>query len=132
VTGAFPLDIEREAHMPKAPQTLNEMLAAVPERAVEHAVREDGMLTLVRPKFVSPRFQWLQRLLKRPHFKVKLDAVGSCLWAHMDGARDGFALVEVLRLAFGEKVEPAEERTARFLHQLIEGQFARIKGSQPR
>jgi hypothetical protein len=105
------------------PTTLNEMLAAVPEHAVEHVVREDGLLTLMRPKFVSPRFQWFQRLLKRPHFKVKLDAFGSCLWVHMDGVRDGHALVAILRLAFGEGVEPADERTAQFLLQLAEGRF---------
>jgi len=110
-----------------APKTLNEMLAAVPEHAVEALVREDGLLTLMRPKFVGPRFQWLQRLLKRPHFKVRLDAVGTCLWAHMDGSRNGYALVEILRLAFGEKVEPAEERTAQFLLQLVEGRFITLK-----
>ena len=113
--------------MTKTHPTLNEILTAVPERAVEHVLREDGLFTLLRPKFVSPRFQWLQRLLKRPHFKVKLDAVGTCLWAHLDGTRNGYELVEILRLAFGEKVEPADERTARFLLQLVEGRFATLQ-----
>lgn len=113
--------------MTKPPRTLNEMLAAVPQPAVEHVVREDGLFTLLRPKFTSPRLQWLQRLIKRRHFKVKLDAVGSCLWAHMDGVRTGCELVEILRLAFGEKVEPADERTARFLLQLAEGGFITLK-----
>lgn len=116
--------------MTTSPMTLNEMLAAAPHRAVEHEVREDGLFTLLRPKFLSPRLQWLQRLIKRRHFKVRLDAVGTCLWAHMDGRRNGFELVEILRLAFGEKVEPAEERTARFLHQLVEGHFATVSGSE--
>ena len=107
------------------PKTLNEMLTAIPSHAVEHLVREDGLFTVLRPKFVSPRFQWLQRLLKRPHFKVKLDAVGTCLWAHMDGERDGFALVEILRLAFGDKID--EERTARFLLKLVEGGFISLR-----
>jgi len=35
--------------------------------------------------------------------------------------------VEILRLAFGERVEPADERTAKFLLQLVEGQFVRLK-----
>jgi len=109
-----------------APTTLNELLSTVPERAVEHTVREDGLFTLMRPKFVGPRFQWLQRLLKYPHFKVKLDAVGTCLWAHIDGTRSGYELVEILRLAFGGNVEPADERTARFLLQLVEGRFVRM------
>jgi hypothetical protein len=112
--------------MTKPPRTLDEMLATVPRRAVEHEVREDGLFTLLRPKFMSPRLQWLQRLIKRRHFKVRLDAIGTCLWAHMDGTRNGFELTEIQRLAFGEKVEPAEERTARFLHQLVEGQFATV------
>ncbi len=113
--------------MTKPPRTLNEMLAAVPQPAVEHVVREDGLFTLLRPKFTSPRLQWLQRLITRRHFKVRLDAVGTCLWAHIDGVRTGYELVEILRLAFGEKVEPADERTAKFLLQLVEGQFVRLK-----
>lgn len=113
--------------MTKLPSTQNTLLAAVPVRAVDHLERDGGLLTLVRPKFLSPRLQWIQRLLRRPHFKVRLDAVGSCLWAHMDGTRSGFELVEILRLAFGEKVEPAEERTAKFLLQLAEGRFVNLK-----
>lgn len=108
-------------------KTIEEILGAVPERAVEHVEREEGLVTLLRPKFLSPRLQWFQRLLRRPHFKVKLDAVGTCLWMHMDGQRSGYELTEILRLAFGEKVEPADERTARFLAQLVQGGFARWK-----
>jgi len=85
----------------------------------------------MRPKFVSPRLQWFQRLLKRPHFKVKLDTVGTCLWAHIDGVRNGYELVEILRLAFGEKVAPAEDRTAQFLLKLVEGQFIQLKNTTP-
>ncbi len=113
--------------MTKPPRTLDEILAAVPHPAVEHGVREDGLFTLLRPKFTSPRLQWLQRLIRRRYFKVRLDAVGTCLWIHMDGARTGHELVEILRLAFGEKVEPADERTARFLLQLAEGGFITLK-----
>lgn len=115
--------------MTKAITTMNEILSAIPERAVEHLVREDGLFTLLRPKFMNPRLQWLQRFLARPHFKVKLDAVGTCLWAHIDGTRDGYELVEILHLAFGEKVEPADERTARFLQQLAQGHFVRWRNS---
>ncbi|MCE1228058.1 MAG: PqqD family protein [Firmicutes bacterium] len=106
--------------------SLSDLLGAVPQRAVEHLVREDGRFTLLRPKFTSGRLQWFQKMLTRPHFKVKLDDVGTCLWAHMDGQRTGHDLVEILRLAFGERVEPADERTAQFLHQLAEGKFIRF------
>lgn len=107
--------------------SIDEILRAVPERTVEHLEREEGLVTLLRPKFLSPRLAWLQRRLRRPHFKVKLDAVGTCLWVHMDGKRSGFELVEILRLAFGEPVEPADERTAKFLVQLAQGNFVRLK-----
>lgn len=113
--------------MTKIPTTVHGLLALTLHPAVPHVVREEGLITLLRPKFTSSRLQWLQRFLHRPQFKVKLDAVGSCLWAHMDGARTGYDLVEILRLAFGEKVEPADTRTAQFLMQLVEGGFAIVK-----
>lgn len=109
-----------------SPQTLQEWLAAVPSPAVEHVLREEGRVTLLRPKFLSPRLQWLHRFLRRPHFKVRLDAFGSCLWLHLDGERTGAELAEILRLAFGPGSEPSEERASAFLRQLLLGGFIRL------
>ena len=112
--------------MTRFPKTNEEWLAAVPVARVEHHVREDGGITLLRPKFMSPRLQWLQRMLRRPHFRVKLDEVGSCLWAHLDGTRNAAELSETLRLAFGQRIEPAEDRTLSFLAQLAKGNFVEL------
>lgn len=50
--------------------------------------------------------------------RLRLDPRGSFLWRRIDGERTITALAEELREAFGEAVEPAEERVTRFLSWL--------------
>lgn len=109
------------------PRTLQEWLDARPAPNVAHEVDPEGRVVLLRPKFTASWMQWLQRRLRRPYFRVKLDPSGSCLWLHLDGQRSVGELAEVMRVAFGGDAEPSEERAARFLQQLVEGRFARLE-----
>lgn len=113
--------------MAKRPSTEKEWLDAIPIPDVVHEFDREGRTILLRPKFLSPRLRWLQRLMHKPHFKVKLDEVGACLWKHVDGQRNGSQLSQILREQFEERVEPAETRTAAFLRQLALGRFIRLK-----
>lgn len=108
------------------PKTFGDWLAAVPRPAVGHESSPEGRVVLLRPKFMSPRLQWLQRRLRRPHFRVKLDAVGSCFWVNLDGERSVAQLAELQRLAFGAPSEPAEERAVAFARELFLGGFIRF------
>jgi hypothetical protein len=91
--------------------------------AVPFQTREDGRVVLLRPKFTSQAFQWLQRFLAKPQWKVRLDEVGSCLWLHMDGTRNFRQLCAILESRFGERVHPVDARTWALLAQLYEGRF---------
>lgn len=99
-------------------------LALVPVRAVPFETGDGGRVTLLRPKFVSPRWSWLRRFLKRPDFRVRLDERGSTLWLAMDGTRSVADLAALARERFGEAGEPHEERCGRFVEELLRGGFA--------
>ena len=104
--------------------TVGELLGRIPVQAVPFEVLEGGRVVLLRPKFVDRRMAWLQRLLPRPEFRVRLDARGSFIWTALDGVRTGQGVCDAVRAQFGEEAEPVEERTVAFLHQLVSGKFA--------
>ena len=110
-----------------SPRTLQDWLDARPVPSVASETEPDGRVVLLRPKFTASWMQWLQRRLRRPYFRVKLDPSGSCLWLHLDGQRTVAELAELMRVAFGGTAEPSEERAARFVQQLVEGRFARLE-----
>ena len=107
--------------------TIGGMMARVPVRAVASETLEGGLVVLLRPKFLSPSLGWLQRLLSRPVFWVRLDAKGSFIWEAVDGRRTVRELCGAVRVAFGPEAEPVEERTLAFLHQMAAGEFIRLE-----
>ena len=110
--------------------TVEGLLAMVPVRAVPFETGEDGRVTLLRPKFVSPWLAWLQPLLARPVFRVRLDEVGSFLWLQVDGERTVAVLCDQLGAAFGERAEPVQERGLSFVYQLLEGRFVAFRNDR--
>jgi hypothetical protein len=104
-----------------------EMMTRVPVRAVAFETLEDGRIVLLRPKFLSPRLGWIQKLLPRPVFRVRLDAKGTCIWEAMDGHRTVQEVCACVREHFGPEAEPVEERTLSFIHQMTTGGFARLE-----
>ena len=107
--------------------TVEGMLAMIPVRLVPFETREDGRVTLLRPKFVSPWLAWLQPLLSRPVFRVKLDEIGTFLWLRVDGVRTAQELCADLEAAFGNRVAPVRERGLTFLYQMMEGRFLDLR-----
>lgn len=112
--------------IPTPPTTLDQWLQAQPAANVPHEMNDEGRVVLVRPKFMGKSFRWMQRLLSRPNFRVKLDAQGTQLWLHLDGQRTVAELAELQRLAFGADAEPAEDRAVSFVRQLVSGGFAKL------
>ena len=106
------------------------LLAMVPVRSVPFETSEAGHVVLLRPKFVSPWLAWLQPLLSRPVFRVKLDEVGSFLWSQIDGVRTVDALCDQLGATFGERAEPVRERGLSFIYQLLEGRFLELRSDR--
>jgi len=104
-----------------------ELMTRVPVRAVEAETGEDGRVVLLRPKFVSPRLGWFQKLLPRPVFRVRLDPTGSFIWGTLDGQRTVAEVCGAVRERFGAQAEPVEERTAALIYQMASGSFVRLE-----
>jgi len=100
-------------------------LALVPTPAVAVEPGEAGNLVLIRPKIVSPRWAWLLRLMKKPAYRVRLDARGSAVWRACDGARTVAQVVAVMEATHPGEAD-TQARTSQFLLGLARGKFLRL------
>ncbi len=102
------------------------LLRLVPERLVDHELGEDGMVTILAPRF---RNRIMKRLLEsrmRNRFvKIRLDEIGSAVWLLCDGGSDVGGVADTMSRRFGERIEPCHDRLAMFFTQLEASDFIR-------
>jgi hypothetical protein len=65
----------------------------------------------------------LSPMLNSPFVKTKFDEFGSQVWLEINGKNKVLDISTNLKLKFGEKIEPVEERLTRFLTQLYNYKF---------
>ncbi len=107
------------------------LLLCKPVRQVD-SEEEDGRVVVLRPRFLRGPFAWwLQPRLKRPHFRVKLDEIGSFIWRRMDGETTVGQLAEALEAEFGDDCEHAVKRIEMFLGELTRGEMVGMVVPQP-
>jgi len=97
-------------------------LAAVPSQALVSEPGEEGTVVLIRPKILSKRWTWLLRMMKKPNYRVKLDARGTAVWLACDGSRTVKAVAELVSEAFPGEPDTTT-RTALFIQELFRGRF---------
>ena len=85
---------------------------------VDWEVMSDQQVVLLVPRFSNPFFIKLFTP-NRPHFRVKLDEIGSFLFTQCDGNHTVFEICDQLKEKFGERVEPIYERSSVFFQKLI-------------
>jgi hypothetical protein len=95
-----------------------------------------GRVVIERPR---PTGHGVEGLLKRLRFlwtakRLRLDALGSFAWKHLDGSRTVSEITEAMRREFGETAEPADERVELFLDLLYREELMvfRAPGDSPR
>jgi hypothetical protein len=89
----------------------------------------EGLIVLLKPKFKHPiLIKYLLPRMKSPHFKIKLDEIGSYFWENCDGNRTVGELAEIQKKKFGEKIEPLYDRISLFLQNLEKHGFIRLEG----
>ena len=94
------------------------LMGAMPRRALEWR-EEHGQCVLLRPRFGSGRVgRWLASWAGDPHYRIRLDDVGTFVWKSCDGQTPLSKIAEGLRQRFGVSVEPAEQRLAMFVSQM--------------
>src|SRR5512133_801116 len=100
-------------------------LAHVPVQVLASEPGEDGTVVLIRPKLLSPRWGWVLKLMRKPVFRVKLDARGTAVWQACDGMRTVAQVMEAMAQAHPGESD-AGFRTALFLRELARGGFVRL------
>lgn len=101
-------------------------LAAVPVQALASEPGEAGNVIVLRPKILSPRWGWLLKMMKKPFYRVKLDARGTAVWQACDGVRSVAQVADLVAQAFPEEPETTY-RTALFIRELWRGGFMRLQ-----
>jgi hypothetical protein len=113
---------------PQSPCNEVNLLELVPIRTMKWEADEDGLVTLLQPKFRNKvLIQHLIPRMKKPYFKIKLDDIGSHFWTHCDGRRSIREIAELQEQKFGEKAEPLYERISQFLQTLQRNRFITLK-----
>jgi hypothetical protein len=105
------------------------LLELVPVRNIKWEKKEDGLIVLLKPKFKHPFFKkYVLPRMKKPHFMIKLDAVGSFVWEHCDGKKNVKEVARRLKDKFGESAEPLYDRLSLFLQSLEKNRFIYFQG----
>lgn len=93
---------------------------ACPRRRLDWRDLDDGRCVVLRPKFGEGRIgRWLASKLGDSFYRIRLDDVGTFIWRACDGETPLTEIAGRLRAEFGERVEPAEERLARFVQSML-------------
>ena len=100
-------------------------LSLVPVQALASELGEGGNLILLRPKILSKRWGWVLKLMRKPVFRVRLDARGTAVWQACDGTRTVAQVSEIVGAAFPEEPDTTL-RTALFIRELARGGFVRL------
>jgi len=104
------------------------LLDLVPVRKIDWK-KTDDLVILLKPKFKNPFLaKYILPRMKSPHFKIKLDEIGSFFWENCDGIRTVREIGEMHRERFGEKVEPLFDRISQFLQSLEKNGLIYLQG----
>jgi hypothetical protein len=113
----------------KAPERRDiNLLELIPEQLVGSETGEDGIVTVLGPRFKSDLMKRLVgSRLKSPHFRIELDEIGTAVWQSIDGKRTIGEIAGILREKFGEKIEPCHDRLSMFFTQLEMSRYIRYR-----
>ena len=94
------------------------LLELIPMRVSDWKNNDEGLVTLILPKFKSKIGKMFSSRLKNPMYEVKLDAIGAFLWKECNGRKSVHDISIELVKEFGDEIEPVYERIKIFLNML--------------
>ena len=107
------------------------LLELTPKRSVESETGEEQKVVLLIPKFRNRlTVKFIQPMLAKPFFRLKLDAYGSFVWNRIDGKTSVLKIAEEMKEHFGESVEPVYERVGKFVQMMQREKFIYFDKSQ--
>ena len=99
-----------------------------PRRLLEWR-EEDGHCVLLRPRLGSSRVgRWVAGLAGDPHYRIRLDEVGTLVWKACDGETSLADIAWRMRDRFGDRVDPVDQRLARFVRKMLKGRMIAVDG----
>jgi len=105
------------------------LLDLIPVHNIAWDKDDEGFILILKPKYKNPILaKFLLPRMKRPHFRIRLDAVGSSFWVYCDGRRTVKDIAELQQDKFGAEIEPLYDRIAKFLATLERNRFIRLEG----
>jgi len=106
--------------------------ASVPRRALEWRESEDGRCVLLRPRFGTSRIgRWLAGYASDPHYRIRLDEIGTFVWKACDGETSLAGIADRFRDRFGDGAEPAEPRLAAFVRLMQRARLLELAPPSP-
>jgi len=104
-------------------------LDLIPKRIASYETNEEGLVTLLIPKFKNEKFaNWFIPKSRSLVYKVNLDEIGSALWLESDGSKTVNDILEILGEKFKERIYPeAEKRIGKFMSSLYENRYITFK-----
>lgn len=103
------------------------LLDLIPVRNQDFEMDGEKVIILL-PKFRSgfgKRF--IQPRLKKKHFRIQLDEIGSAVWDAIDGKRNVREIASVLQGRFGDRIEPVYDRLAPFIGSMTDGDMINLE-----
>lgn len=96
---------------------------ATPIRQSEYKTDENGIVTLIVPKFKNLRLNDFLFHPRKRFFKIALDELGSVVWLQIDGHTNVAWICKKVIEICGERILPVEERVTKFLTTLYENRY---------
>jgi len=98
------------------------LLLFIPEHAREWEINQESQLVIIKkPKFENEFLKkHILSRMRRPYFRINLDAYGSFVWKNIDGHTTVYEIGSRLKTVFGESIEPVYERLAIFIQTLAQ------------
>jgi hypothetical protein len=94
----------------------DDLAPLVPLRTIESEQSEDGKVTITESRQEETWFaKLLSKGLEPGHNHIKLDEVGSLVWAMCDGGHTVREIAEAIAERFGDGFDPDSKRLAIFL-----------------
>ncbi len=106
------------------------MLNLTPFRKIEHKFEENGLVTLLYPKFKNTKFNKFMLGRRSLYINMKLDEIGTASWLLIDGKKNAGQIADELNEKLGEKIQPVHDRLGKFLSLLYNNKYISFKEIQ--
>lgn len=102
-------------------------LDATPVIKSDYKTDENGIVTIIVPKFKSNKFTKLLLHQRKRFFRIALDEIGSVVWQQIDGHNNVNDICKKSLEILGDKIHPVEQRITKFLTMLYDARYISFK-----